>query len=78
LRKGLLRKGLLRKGLLRKGLLRKGLLRKGRLGRGFPLGLPPQWVNARALGHISAYERRAAGGLRFRGQQRLCLRFRVL
>jgi hypothetical protein len=83
LSRGLLSRGLLSRGLLSRGLLSRGLLSRGFRSRGF-LGtrfrpeFPPQWVNARALGHISAYERRAADALRFRGQQRLCLRFRVL
>ena len=55
-------------------LLRKGLLGKGFLGRWCRLGFPPQRIDARALGHTSAYERSAADTLRFRGQRRICLR----
>ena len=43
------------------------------LGKRFRRGFPPQRIDTRALGHTSAYERSAAGDLRFRGQQRLCL-----
>ena len=39
------------------------------LGRRFPAGLPPQRIDTRALGHISAYERSAAAALPFRYRQ---------
>ena len=50
------------RGFLRRGFLGKGLLRF----LGFRLGFPPQRIDARALGHTSAYERGVAGTQLFR------------